>query len=187
MESLMRNSNPGLKRRFQPEEAIIFDDYTDGELLKILLLMVRKCGLLIKPVAARDVIRIISQQRRLEGFGNAGTVSNYLGRAKLNRSKRAEIAAIAGEAFNSEELLLEDFLAVDDKVSTANVLESMDEAGLCNIDHIAEFIDKLQITVSAALADGAEPADILSKQHMVFTGSPGKAMRVSFMIDNYTY
>jgi Cdc6-like AAA superfamily ATPase len=42
MELMLKNSNPGLERRFALHDAFNFDDYTDEELLKILDLKMKK-------------------------------------------------------------------------------------------------------------------------------------------------
>jgi len=42
MDDMLRNANPGLKRRFQNQNRFIFEDYNDSDLYKILQLMAKK-------------------------------------------------------------------------------------------------------------------------------------------------
>jgi hypothetical protein len=44
MRKMLREANPGLSRRFQLEEAFYFEDYTNDQLLMMLLSMARKNG-----------------------------------------------------------------------------------------------------------------------------------------------
>jgi hypothetical protein len=46
---------------------------------------VSKCGLVVSPETAREVIRHVAQGRRLDGFGNAGEVEVRLKTAALNQ------------------------------------------------------------------------------------------------------
>jgi SpoVK/Ycf46/Vps4 family AAA+-type ATPase/thiol-disulfide isomerase/thioredoxin len=180
MDSLQRNANPGFRRRFQPEESIIFDDYSDAELQKILLYMVNKNELIIMPNIAKQAIDIISESRRMPKFGNAGTVENFFGRAKVNRSKRIELvsknryAAIArGLPIPAEphpkELFIEDF--VNEVTSIEKARASLN--GLFNIDHINSLIEEFEVTIKAALIDEIPINQILSDNHMLFLGPPG--------------
>ena len=187
MLDMCDHANPGFKRRFQPEEAIYFEDYNDLELEKILLYMVDRAGLFILPHVVKEVIKVVSQSRRLGRFGNAGTVGNFLGRAKLNRSKRLEECAklriktmeAGGEMEgqpNPRELVLADFLEINGEDSTGSGGDELGDGsfeGLHNIDHIHQYIEELAATVQASLAENIEPAKLLENAHLVFSGPPG--------------
>eukprot|EP01036_Dinobryon_divergens_P035951 gene35952-46693_t len=179
MRDLFRNcGNAGLSRRFNLSEAIRFEDFSDDELKTILKESVIRSGLMIRPETATDVVRIVARGRRLDGFGNAGAVETILGRAKLNKSKRLEAAAIEHRQTPVEErkpvphpdlLLLEDF--VTEELSVPKARAQFDD--LCNCDHIHQFIDQLEATISQLRSEGKSPADLVSSSHMIFTGPPG--------------
>jgi SpoVK/Ycf46/Vps4 family AAA+-type ATPase len=91
MRDMFRNSgNEGLKRRFNLDEALKFEDFNDDELKTILLNMVAKEGLRTTSKAGTLAVKLVSQRRRLDDFGNAGEVSQILDRAKIKLSMRRQ-------------------------------------------------------------------------------------------------
>ena len=90
MREMLRDSNPGLARRFQIEDAFKFEDYSNEELLEILDMKMRKQGVQAKEKARLAAIEVLEQQRNQPNFGNGGAVDNLLGRAILNMNKRTE-------------------------------------------------------------------------------------------------
>ena len=57
MREFLRKANPGLARRFDLENAFVFDDYDDQALLKILLQNVRKRSLKVSLSDAKAAVR----------------------------------------------------------------------------------------------------------------------------------
>lgn len=102
MREMLRESNPGLARRFQIDDAFKFEDYTNEELLEILDLKLKKNGILAKGEARIAAVKVLEQQRTLPNFGNGGAVDNLIGRATLNMRTRSP---------KSQELLPEDFMS----------------------------------------------------------------------------
>lgn len=103
MREMLRDSNPGLARRFQIEDAFKFEDYSNEDLLDILDLKMKKQGVDAKPAARLAAIEVLEQQRNQPNFGNGGAVENLLGRAILNMHKRT-----AGQP-RTQELIADDF------------------------------------------------------------------------------
>ena len=62
MEDFLRNANPGMSRRFQLEEAFLFEDYDDEALLKTLLAKVQSRDRTCSFDAAKTVIRKMPRQ-----------------------------------------------------------------------------------------------------------------------------
>eukprot|EP01038_Epipyxis_sp_PR26KG_P004361 gene4361-6169_t len=96
MRALFKNSNnQGLARRFNLTEALEFEDFSDEDLKKVLLNLVRKEMLCIKESTVDFSIKQIAQRRRLDNFGNAAEVAQILDRAKLKLASRKQAAAEA--------------------------------------------------------------------------------------------
>jgi Cdc6-like AAA superfamily ATPase len=79
MDAFFKNGNIGLKRRFDYEQAIIFEDYDDEELHQILSKMLNDEQLAMEESDKAAVIAMISKQRKQLLFGNAGEVENAIG------------------------------------------------------------------------------------------------------------
>jgi len=119
----MLENNPGLRRRFNIDQfGIEFEDMADEELRQVLVTGVGKAGLYFEDLADLDaVVAHIGQQRRMPGFGNAGTVNSLLHAAKVAKSRRLDEAkvaydkavktgAVAAPLPNPDALLRTDFL-----------------------------------------------------------------------------
>jgi hypothetical protein len=71
IRDMLRNQNPGLSRRFNPDYAFQFDDFSDRELLQIIGLRCRpneldiKCNIEVKLHATR----MLAQRRNIANFG----------------------------------------------------------------------------------------------------------------------
>ena len=117
MEDMIRNSNPGLARRFNMADAFTFDDYSDEDLLWILRKKAEKDKLPINFETAKFAVKMLSEQRRLPNFGNAGAVNNLLSRAVQNmQSRLTESGASASERAVAT-MENEDFLSEEKKAS----------------------------------------------------------------------
>ena len=90
MEKMLQKVNPGMARRFPIDDAFIFEDYDDDQLLSILELKLKKQGLSASPEAKKVAIDVLAKARRRPNFGNAGEVENLLSKAKEFFSKRQQ-------------------------------------------------------------------------------------------------
>jgi len=89
---MCREENPGLGRRFDVSHPIVFEDYDDNALEKILMMKCRKERIICPLDVRKAVIKKIAMQRQQTSFGNAGEVENM-----LSRAKRKAIARPGGE------------------------------------------------------------------------------------------
>ena len=83
MQKMLRSQNPGLRRRFNPENALIFKDYDDVALYKIISLVCQREKLNVAYAVKKFAVKILAKERCKPNFGNAGAVNMLLGRAKV--------------------------------------------------------------------------------------------------------
>uniref|UniRef100_A0A7S4Q8G3 AAA+ ATPase domain-containing protein n=1 Tax=Alexandrium monilatum TaxID=311494 RepID=A0A7S4Q8G3_9DINO len=164
MLAMIRNQNPGLARRFPPEQAFRFEDYSDKELLAILLASCRARG--VKPTVEfqEKALRKLGMLRRSEtNFGNAGAVNNLLQSALLKASSR-------GSGGDRGEVRLEE-CDVDigpEGEAAGDPLAPLDK--LYRMEGVKKKIQQLSNAFSVAQAEGSEVPEL---GHFVFTGAPG--------------
>jgi hypothetical protein len=188
MRALIRNcGNPGFARRFNVDEALMFDDFTDSELKEILKGIVAQAGLVIDPVTATEVIRMLAEERRLPAFGNAGAVESLVGRAKVNKALRLANAFTAYREAEApakklklapphpDRLELADFVRQDTR--TGNTREMF--SGLYHVEHVHSMIDEMEALIRQGQAENKTPAQLLAGCHMIFLGPPGTGKTTS--------
>jgi Holliday junction resolvasome RuvABC ATP-dependent DNA helicase subunit len=109
-------SNPGLKSRFNT--FIVFDDYSENELLEILFKSAKSFNYRIDTEAVASISEILSRLCRSRGsnFGNARSMRNLLELAIKRQAHR-----LASKPFRSKDdlqlLIKEDFLIEDERLS----------------------------------------------------------------------
>jgi hypothetical protein len=89
MNAMMRDCNPGLKRRFQSDNAFMFADFNDDELATIMVKKAADVGFKVtRDLAMSCVDNVLAQQRAKPHFGNAGSVQVLLDDAKMKMTSR---------------------------------------------------------------------------------------------------
>lgn len=171
MEEMIRNSNPGLARRFNMADAFTFEDYSDEDLLWILRKKAETDELPISFETAKFAVKILSEQRRLPNFGNAGAVNNLLSRATQNmQSRLTESGASASERAVAM-MENEDFLSEEKKSSLNIDIDSLFK-GLIGCKSIKDQVNTFIKTIEFSYKLGRDPLDDIDL-NFVFSGSPG--------------
>ena len=169
MEEMMRNSNGGFARRFQPHDPFIFEDYDDEALRVIMLGKAKNFGLEVLPEAADVAIAHLSRQRQKLHFGNAGAVDSILGRAKESLALRCAEAVAAGtplDATQRRTIIATDF----EKEPAAPPEDAL--AHLVGADAARAKLEELRAAVASAQARGSDPWSAI-EPCFVFKGPPG--------------
>ena len=140
MMKMCREVNPGLGRRFDVDHPVVFHDFDNASLERILK---QKCdveGMYCSAEVARKAIEKLAMQRSQPTFGNAGAVDNLLSNAKLAALQRS--SNVSGKL----ELTLVDFGIVA-SLSAKKILEEMSENDSCPAltQHLTEIVDAMQM------------------------------------------
>lgn len=174
MKTMLRTCNPGLSRRFRLEDSFYFRDYTDEQLLEIMLQRASKDGLyLTRELAADAVKNVLSKQRNKPNFGNAGAVANLLNHAKEKMFNRE--SPIRTKCEGKWVVIASDMYEESDPDEASRLLD-----GLVNADNIKEHIIALQnrIRVQLKRSGNIDPASFL--KNYAFVGSPGIMLAFSY-------
>lgn len=100
MEELFQQANPGLARRFPLEDAFVFENFDDKQLLDVLNSKLAKQGIQATKNAKNAAMEMLKLARNKPNFGNGGEVENLLTRAKARWQARQP------EGENAENILL---------------------------------------------------------------------------------
>ncbi|KAJ3082702.1 hypothetical protein HDU99_001817, partial [Rhizoclosmatium hyalinum] len=161
MLKMLRTQNPGLSRRFPREYAFEFADYTDSELLDLFNFECRKKRIAVESFAVKKrAIEVLSKQRNLPNFGNAGAVKNLL----VNAISKASARQTSGHNLC---LKIEDF-GSDQPAASKDPLEALNK--LYRIDKVKQSLIEIRDSYAVALKEGGELPNV---SNFVFTGSPG--------------
>ena len=169
MREFLRKANPGLARRFDLENAFVFDDYDDQALLKILLQNVRKRSLKVSLSDAKAAVRKrLAKQRLRPNFGNAGAAEALVAEAVQRRERRLECLRCVSQRSMERDLVLEDLY-----VEPAHVKDpSLVFDGLIGCQEIKQKLTEYSAVVDAARIAGRDPMEDLGMT-FCFQGSPG--------------
>ncbi|KOO53391.1 p-loop containing nucleoside triphosphate hydrolase protein [Chrysochromulina tobinii] len=172
MLKMLREANPGLQRRFSPESAFHFADFSDGQLEELLHRTAAAAGLKWSSRKVRKAaLGLLIRERIQPNFGNAGSVNSLLGRVK---------SAVAARG-DAREIILAD-LGLDENAAggsaktealLAEVEAEMSE--LFKAEHLRAHFNDLAARLTTLEKDGeldaSRPADKVGSY--VFVGNPG--------------
>ncbi|KAG6967558.1 hypothetical protein JG688_00006251 [Phytophthora aleatoria] len=164
MLEMLRTHNPGLIRRFPPQYAFHFEDYTEHELLDILEWNCSKRNVTCPYEVAEALLKQLALQKTQPNFGNAGAVEQLL--------KHAMGKAMSRPMVNGMTVLALEDVGVD--VSGEKSKEQKDPVKLLDklyrMDEIKEQLIQLRNQMIVADREGSGLPEV---GHFVFRGSPG--------------
>lgn len=171
MEEMFRESNPGLRSRFQYK--IILPDYTDQELLQIAYGFAREKGLTLDKGAEEAFLRQVERRRLGDTFGNARDVRDIMDKAisaqavrlfALGRSSDSELIRLDGRDFESTDW---------GKESLEDLLTKMDR--LVGLKKAKEQVRALvqSVQVQQRLQNEGQKINVIPDLNTAFLGNPG--------------
>lgn len=164
MLHMIKEQNPGLKRRFPEDHSFYFDDYSDDELLKVLELNLHSQGVKATLDFKEKALDKLRLQRSQSNFGNAGSV-------QLVISGAIQRAATRDKTSDDCVLLAEDI----EKSGENRADRKEDPMGkfdkLFAVDGIKASFEKKRKAWAVARREGSETPEI---GHFVFRGAPGE-------------
>jgi replication-associated recombination protein RarA len=161
MLEMLRTQNPGLMRRFPPQYAFQFEDYTEHELLDILEWNCAKRSVSCPYDVAEALLKQLALQKTQPNFGNAGAVEQLLKHAMGKAMSRPMVNGMTV-------LTLADVGAEDESKEQKDPLALLDK--LYRMDEIREQLTQLRNQMIVADREGSGLPEI---GHFVFRGSPG--------------
>lgn len=177
IEQLIRNANPGLKRRFTT--SIHIDDYSVDELVDIFMLKAKKNRDILTDEAIAVLKKLVTRlvDAKQEHFGNAGEMVKLLEEANTRRATRLSKRIGNGEILPNEAyIILEAEDIPFDAPKTLNEREIFRELnqliGLDNVKkEINEIADYIKVERRKAETMGKKFQGVAS--HYLFVGNPG--------------
>lgn len=174
MLKMIRESNPGLSRRFPQSDSFFFEDYSEPELLKIFQSGLASRSVKFSSEVAAAALTILRDQKKQPNFGNAGSVNKLIDGAIARASKRGKPTDVI--TLKVEDLQNEQPHAQGDPFEPLNAL--------FNIEKIKSQLLELKKVATVAIREGdvapkigkLPPSLVSSKHfsgHFVFLGSPG--------------
>lgn len=165
MESMLRNANPGLARRFSISEAFQFNDFTDEELEQVVKLKLTQGGYVASADAMRCIMESLRRARNQLHFGNAGEVDILLNRAKQHHQRRCK----RDELVHNNVLEAADFEVTFGQHSTSMLELFQDSIGQ---DELVARLEQIQRVVASLKARDLDPRARVP-YNFVFCGPPG--------------
>ena len=160
MEAMMRNANPGLARRFNITDAFVFDDYNNEDLLWILRKRAEKDKLVMSFDTSKFAVKILSEQRRLPNFGNAGAVNNLLSRAIQNMQTRLISTGASTKEKSEAAIENEDFLSEEKRAALKINVDSLFE-GMIGCAAVRNQVNTFISTIQYSYRIGRDPLEDL--------------------------
>ncbi|KAH7309562.1 ATPase protein [Stachybotrys elegans] len=168
MEEMFQNVNPGLSRRFPISSAFNFEDFTRGELEKILDLKLGQQGFGVTQGAREVVLDMLDRARNRPHFGNAGEVDILLNEAKSRHQKRLS----SGETKRRQTLEAKDFDPDHDRLERSETNVTQLFTGVVGCEGIVAKLQGYQRTVKTMKGLGMDPKDNIPF-NFLFRGPPG--------------
>eukprot|EP01119_Soliformovum_irregulare_P010112 TRINITY_DN246_c2_g1_i4.p1 TRINITY_DN246_c2_g1~~TRINITY_DN246_c2_g1_i4.p1 ORF type:complete len:1439 (-),score=659.73 TRINITY_DN246_c2_g1_i4:48-3890(-) len=164
MESMFRDSNSGLARRFNLKEAFEFEDYDRNQLMQILNLKLSAKGISANFKAKMAAIEELENQKKFPNFGNGGAVENMISAAILNFQQR-----IGNGNFNSKvEMIPEDFVPPKKKFQLEEIFSD-----IIGCDHLLNKLKEYKNAIEWEKARGNSGKSSGNLESFLFVGPPG--------------
>jgi SpoVK/Ycf46/Vps4 family AAA+-type ATPase len=166
MDALLE-SNPGFRSRFG--QHLVFEDYDDDALARILATMAGDLGYTIEPRVLEDVVKELSKQRSGRNFANARAVRNLVEQGVRRQAVRLTQLKDRSDRTTLMRLERSDLLGTGTDVKASAAQELSELMGLVPVKRaILEYTSLIEV----AARRGQDPRELL-QPNFVMLGNPG--------------
>jgi SpoVK/Ycf46/Vps4 family AAA+-type ATPase len=169
MDALLE-TNPGFKSRFN--QYVIFDDYTNEQLEKIMYAMTQSQGFTIAAKNVAEAVELLSRQRSGTNFCNARAVRNILDQAIRRQAVRLAGLKTEGKAVTREQLMTLEYGDLLGDAAVATTSGEDDLNSLVGMESVKRTIREYKNQIAVAKMRGQDPREIL-QPYFVMLGNPG--------------
>jgi hypothetical protein len=166
MAAMFRGANPGFARRFDWSNPIVFEDFTDDELMQILNQHLARKSVRASVAALLEASNVLTKKRRLPNFGNAGDVHNVA---------NAAIARFFERVRGTDPALVPRTLEVCDFHDASAVRETIDSIfrpAMLGCDTLLDHLHKMRRLIDSKRSKGLDFLRSIPFT-FVFVGRPG--------------
>jgi chromosomal replication initiation ATPase DnaA len=165
IDEMIRNGNPGLARRFS--QKVRFSSYSSSELRQILKKRSQSQRLDMSFEVISAATAVLSRERKLRNFGNAGAAFNLLDNLRSAAEKRID-AAVAAGLMSPPNPSLPICITIEDINSIVNDPDPFQDMILSQ--ELLKYVQELSNELKLAVALRKPPPSL---KHVVFVGPAG--------------
>ena len=173
MDTMMRDGNPGLARRFQLDNAFVFEDYTSEDMFHMMRAKAQTLGWTASFETLQAGVAVLEKEKMKPHFGNGGAINNLLSKATMRYEQRLKREKCSAAERAADRTLLPEDMDPDSGLANSK-MQKIEElfTDLIGCKSVLAQLSEIRNTIAFAEKKGRDPREDVPLS-FVFAGPPG--------------